>query len=68
MKKLLIFILILFGLAAGGLFAVYMTLDEESYKVQIIEATKELTFLIIFSNFIFIFFLIITYNTDTQTF
>ena len=43
MKKLLIFILILFVLAAGGLFAVYMTLDEESYKVQIIEATKELT-------------------------
>ena len=43
MKKLLIFILILFALAAGALFAVYTTLDEESYKEQIIEATKELT-------------------------
>lgn len=43
MKKLLIFILILFALAAGALFAVYTTLDEESYKEQIIKATKELT-------------------------
>lgn len=43
MKKLLIFLLILVLIAGGGLFAFYKTLDEESYKAQIIEATKELT-------------------------
>ena len=43
MKKLIIVLVVLILLAVGAVFALTQTLDAQSYKAQIIQATQELT-------------------------